>query len=395
MSDYEDDMDVDGPVTKDAITFSSDNTNAKGKRSAANLPVEAEDSLPWVEKYRPDTLDDVSGHQDILTTINKFVDSNKLPHLLLYGPPGTGKTSTILALARRIYGNRNMRQMVLELNASDDRGIDVVREQIKTFASTKQIFTSLPKTGDDQSIRAFKLIILDEADAMTAVAQMALRRIMEKYTTNTRFCIIANYTHKLSPALLSRCTRFRFSPLKEPDIRQLVDLVIEKEEVKIQPEAIDSLVRLSKGDMRRALNVLQACHASSTPLLVKGQPPPKTIKRELITNETIYDCIAAPHPADIQMIQDTLLATPDITSCLNTINHLKSSRGLALADILTALGEELAKLEVPPQTRVAWLHGLAEVEYRLSGGGNEVMQTGGLVGVVRQGCDLMEHGGTR
>ena len=174
-----------------------------------------------------------------------------------------------------------MRQMVLELNASDDRGIDVVREQIKTFASvyksyidglytmlierqgTKQIFSAAPKAGDTPSLGAYKLIVLDEADAMTSVAQMALRRIMEKYTANTRFCIIANYTHKLSPALLSRCTRFRFSPLKEPDIRQLVDIVIEKEDVKIQPDAVDSLVRLSKGDMRRALNVLQACHASS------------------------------------------------------------------------------------------------------------------------------------
>ena len=113
------------------------------------------------------------------------------------------------------------------------------------------------------SIGGFKLIILDEADAMTSVAQMALRRIMEKYTANTRFCIIANYTHKLSPALLSRCTRFRFSPLKEVDIRVLIDQVIEKEDVKIQEEATASLVRLSKGDMRRALNVLQACHASS------------------------------------------------------------------------------------------------------------------------------------
>jgi replication factor C subunit 3/5 len=121
----------------------------------------------------------------------------------------------------------------------------------------------MPKAGEAATIGAFKLIILDEADAMTAVAQMALRRIMEKYTANTRFCIIANYTHKLSPALLSRCTRFRFSPLKEPDIRVLVDIVIEKEEVKIQPDAVDSLVRLSKGDMRRALNVLQACHATS------------------------------------------------------------------------------------------------------------------------------------
>jgi len=154
--------------------------------------------------------------------------------------------------------------MVLELNASDDRGIDVVREQIKTFASTKQIFTmGAARSGGSNSLAAYKLIILDEADAMTNTAQMALRRIMEKYTANTRFCIIANYSHKLSPALLSRCTRFRFSPLKEADIRVLVDRVIEEEHVKINSDATDSLVTLSRGDMRRALNVLQACHASS------------------------------------------------------------------------------------------------------------------------------------
>lgn len=141
-------------------------------------------------------------------------------------------------------------------------------------AGTKQIFTSATKSSDSTSLTSFKLIILDEADAMTSTAQMALRRIMEKYTANTRFCIIANYTHKLSPALLSRCTRFRFSPLKEPDIRQLVDLVIEKEAVNIQPDAIDSLVRLSKGDMRRALNVLQACHATSTFSIPFQSPTP-------------------------------------------------------------------------------------------------------------------------
>lgn len=213
----------------------------------------------------------MSGHHDILATLNKFVDTNRLPHLLLYGPPGTGKTSTILALARHIYGPQNMRQMVLELNASDDRGIDVVREQIKTFASTKQIFTIAPTArpsgaGGSGAGAGFKLIILDEADAMTNTAQMALRRIMEKYTVNTRFCIIANYSHKLSPALLSRCTRFRFSPLKEADIRVLVDKVIGEENVKILPDATDALVKLSRGDMRRALNVLQACHASSESL---------------------------------------------------------------------------------------------------------------------------------
>lgn len=284
-----------------------------------------------------------------------------------------------------------MRQMVLELNASDDRGIDVVREQIKTFASTKQIFSMAPPTtSSGSSLASFKLIILDEADAMTSTAQMALRRIMERYTANTRFCIIANYTHKLSPALLSRCTRFRFSPLKEADIRSLVDRVVEKENVNIQPEAVDSLVALSKGDMRRALNVLQACHASSIPLPLKNapkdQPRPES---EIITNETIYDCIAAPHPSDIQEIMSTLLSTSDVTSCLNTVNTLKANKGLALADILSALVDQLRELEVPAQTRITWLEGLAEIEWRLSGGGSETMQTGGLVGVVRNGCELM------
>ncbi|OOQ88950.1 Replication factor C subunit 3 [Penicillium brasilianum] len=387
MSDYEDEMDVDAP-SKD-VQFSSENASGK-KRTAADLPIQALDNLPWVEKYRPNTLDDVSGHQDILATINKFIEKNRLPHLLLYGPPGTGKTSTILALARRIYGTKNMRQMVLELNASDDRGIDVVREQIKNFASTKQIFSMAPAAMDGNSALArFKLIILDEADAMTSTAQMALRRIMEKYTANTRFCIIANYTHKLSPALLSRCTRFRFSPLKEADIRVLVDQVIEKENVRIQPDAVDSLVRLSKGDMRRALNVLQACHASSIPLPMRDAPKAPLPEPEMITNATIYDCIAAPHPADIQEIMSTILSTSDVTSCLNTVNTLKSTKGLALADILSALADQLQRLEVPAQTRITWLEGLAEIEWRLSGGGSEVVQTGGMVGVVRNGCELM------
>lgn len=123
----------------------------------------------------------------------------------------------------------------------------------------------------------------------------------------------------------------------------------------------------------------------------KNQPPPE---REMITNQTIYDCIAAPHPADIQEIMTTLLSTSDVTSCLNTVNTLKSNKGLALADILEALSEQLQQLEVPANTRIAWLEGLAEIEWRLSGGGSEIMQTGGMVGVLRNGCELMGRNGT-
>lgn len=286
-----------------------------------------------------------------------------------------------------------MRQMVLELNASDDRGIDVVREQIKTFSSTKQIFSAAPKAGDS-ALATFKLIVLDEADAMTSTAQMALRRIMEKYTANTRFCIIANYTHKLSPALLSRCTRFRFSPLKDHDIRHLVDKVIDEEKVNITHEATDSLVTLSKGDMRRALNVLQACHASSTPLQPPGKPAvdAASIVRDQITQTTIYDCIAAPHPSDIKYMIDTLLSKNDMTECLRTINNLKTLKGLALADMLTAISEELVTNHVPPQVMVTWMSGLADIEYRLSGGGSEAIQTGAAIGVVRTGVELLEKG---
>lgn len=259
----------------------------------------------------------------------------------------------------------------------------------------------------------YKLIILDEADSMTSTAQMALRRIMEKYTPNTRFCILANYTHKLSPALLSRCTRFRFSPLPGPAIRELVDKVIATEGVQITAEATDALVELSKGDMRRALNVLQACHASTLPMpaeielhpsaktngtngATNGDNSSQTAKdeteaaRETITPATIHDCIAAPHPADIDNIVDTLLTTPDIAACLTTLQGIKQTRGLALGDLVTSVSERLTGMEVPSQTRVKWCEGLAEVEYRVAGGGSEYLQMGGFVGVVREGVELME-----
>ncbi|KAG4079834.1 hypothetical protein HA402_014965 [Bradysia odoriphaga] len=149
-----------------------------------------------VEKYRPATLNDLISHEEIIATINNFIKQDQLPHLLFYGPPGKF-CLTILACAKQLYKSSQLNSMVLELNASDDRGIGIVRGQILNFASTRTIFSG-----------GFKLIILDEADAMTNDAQNALRRIIEKYTDNVRFCIICNYLSKIIPAVQSRCTRF-------------------------------------------------------------------------------------------------------------------------------------------------------------------------------------------
>ena len=317
---------------------------------------------PRVEKYRPDSLEDVYGQQEIVDTVKKFVHEGKLPHLLFYGPPGTGKTSTIVALAKEIYGP-NYKNMVLELNASDDRGIDVVRNQIKDFALTQQIFA-----------RGFKLIILDEADAMTLVAQNSLRRIIEKYTKNTRFCILANYAHKLNPALISRCTRFRFHPISEEAIQERITNVITKENIDIAPDAQAALLKLSNGDMRRALNVLQACKAATD----------GTVDKEMI-----YECIGAPHPEDIEAVLDSILKD-DWTTAYTTLNKYKSTKGLALVDMISGFIDVLAGYQLQAKTRVEIFKGLSDVEYGISKGGNEKVQSSAIIAIVKSAIEYQQ-----
>ncbi|EGW32185.1 DNA replication factor C [Spathaspora passalidarum NRRL Y-27907] len=319
------------------------------------------DTLPWIEKYRPESLDDIYGQQEIITTVHKFIQTGKLPHLLFYGPPGTGKTSTIIAVAREIYG-KNYKNMVLELNASDDRGIDVVRNQIKNFASTRQIFNQ----GN-----SFKLIILDEADAMTNAAQNSLRRIIEKFTKNCRFCILANYSHKLNPALISRCTRFRFHPIDTEAIRERIKVVITKEQVDIDAKAVDALVQLSKGDMRRALNVLQACKAATA-----GS----------IDLDMIYECIGAPHPQDIETVLDSILKD-DWTTAYITINKFKTTKGLALIDLIAGFVDILNNYKLNNKTRVGILKGLSDIEYGISKGGNDKIQSSAIIGVIKSAME--------
>ncbi|XP_013909502.1 PREDICTED: replication factor C subunit 5 [Thamnophis sirtalis] len=314
-----------------------------------------------VEKYRPQTLGDLISHEDILNTIQKFISEDRLPHLLLYGPPGTGKTSTILACAKQLYTGREFSSMVLELNASDDRGIDIVRGPILNFSSTRTIFK-----------RGFKLVILDEADAMTQDAQNALRRVIEKFTENTRFCLICNYLSKIIPALQSRCTRFRFGPLTPELMVPRLKHVIEKENVDVSDDGMKALVTLSNGDMRRSLNILQSTY------MAFGQ----------VTEETVYTCTGQPLKSDIANILDWMLNL-DFSSAYRNIMELKTLKGLALQDILTEIHLFVHRVDFPTSVRIQLLIKMADVEHRLATGTNEKIQLGSLVAAFQVTRDLI------
>ncbi|MCO5598639.1 hypothetical protein L7F22_052736 [Adiantum nelumboides] len=330
---------------------------SESKAGAAN----DEDLLPWVEKYRPATLEDLVSHKDITSTIERFIEKNRLPHLLFYGPPGTGKTSTILAMARKIYGT-GFRNNVLELNASDDRGIEVVREQIKSFASTRNVFSNQG---------GFKLIVLDEADAMTTAAQGALRRVIEQYTRNVRFCIICNYVNKIIPAIQSRCTKFRFNPLELDQVEGRLQVVIDQEKCNLTQDGKTALIKLSRGDMRRALNILQACHAAY----------------DRIDETAVYNCTGNPHPADIEKIVETMMQS-EFTTAYKHVSELKTSKGMALADLVTGIFDCLTTYKLPPQSRIYLLDHLAQIEHRLSTGASEKIQLSALLGGVKIALQL-------
>eukprot|EP00850_Spirogloea_muscicola_P015995 SM000127S26611 [mRNA] locus=s127:42115:44252:+ [translate_table: standard] len=245
--------------------------------------------------------------------------------------------------------------MILELNASDDRGIDVVRQQVQDFASTQSI-----SFGGKQSV---KLVILDEADAMTKDAQFSLRRIIEKYTRNTRFCLICNYVGKIIPALQSRCTRFRFAPLDAACVAGRLQHVIAEESLDVNEGGLNAVVRLSAGDMRKALNILQATQMASP----------------CVTEEAVYLCTGNPMPKDIEQIIFHLLNEP-FTVAYKYIADARTLKGLALIDIVRELQPWVFKINMPADVRIQVVSDLADIEYRLAFGPNEKVQLGARVG---------------
>lgn len=333
-----------------------------------------ESQLPWVEKYRPQRLEDLVAHEDIVNIITSLIDNDNLPHLLLYGPPGTGKTSTIVAAAKRMYG-KSYGSMTLELNASDARGIDVVRNEIKEFAGTQQLFH-----------RGVKLIILDEADAMTSDAQFALRRVIEKYTKNARFCLICNYVSKIIPALQSRCTRFRFAPLKAFQIEGRLEEVAQLEHLTMTNAGKQAILRLSGGDMRRVLNLLQSTAMSNTKewTMQDGTNTTSTAEDSNVIDEAnVYLTSGSPLPQDIDQIMEWLMKE-SFALAYQQVVHLCTSKGYALTDVLQDLTAKLLTMQVDSILLGRLLDGMSQVEYRLAAGTDEKIQTASLVGVFVQ-----------
>ncbi|RHZ30884.1 hypothetical protein DYB31_016261, partial [Aphanomyces astaci] len=240
-----------------------------------------------------------------------------------------------------------------ELNASDDRGISVVRDQIKEFAGTKKLFSS-----------GIKLIILDEADAMTNDAQFALRRVIEKYTKNARFCLICNYVSKIIPALQSRCTRFRFSPLAEHQVKDRVEHIAKLENVDITPDGFRAVLRLGGGDMRRILNILQATNMA----------------HDVVNETNVYLCTGNPLPSDMVAMCNWLW-TESFEACVRQCLNLQKLKGYATMDLLQQVYLNANELELPPHARMYIYDQLAHLEHRLATGTSETLQLISLVSI--------------
>ncbi|KAI9802435.1 MAG: Subunit of heteropentameric Replication factor C (RF-C) [Sarcosagium campestre] len=245
---------------------------------------------PWVEKYRPKSLKDVTAQDHTVNVLQRTLQATNLPHMLFYGPPGTGKTSTILALSKELYGPELFKSRVLELNASDERGISIVREKVKDFARM-QLSNPPPAYKTKYPCPPYKIIILDEADSMTQDAQSALRRTMETYSKITRFCLICNYVTRIIDPLASRCSKFRFKSLDQGNAKKRLEEIADNEGVKMDEGVVATLIKCAEGDLRKAITFLQSAARLAGSTDVTGGGARGRKKRETVDDDDDDDAM--------------------------------------------------------------------------------------------------------
>ncbi|ROI15602.1 Replication factor C subunit 4 [Anabarilius grahami] len=339
-------------------------------------------AVPWVEKYRPKCVDEVAFQEEVVAVLKKSLEGADLPNLLFYGPPGTGKTSTILAAARELYGPELYRQRVLELNASDERGIQVVRVKVKNFAQ----LTVAGSRTDGKPCPPFKIIILDEADSMTNAAQAALRRTMEKESRTTRFCLICNYVSRIIEPLTSRCSKFRFKPLANDIQQERLLEICGKENLKYSKDVngavlfiiiheiglvitgIEALVKVSEGDLRKAITYLQSAARLNAEqeiteqiiIEIAGVVPPKVIETLL---QTCYR----------GAFEKLELAVKDLID-----------QGYAANNVLNQLHDVIIEEKLSDKQKSVIAEKMGEVDKCLSDGADEYLQLLSLCSVIMQ-----------
>ncbi|MDI9610179.1 MAG: replication factor C small subunit [Archaeoglobales archaeon] len=307
----------------------------------------------WVEKYRPKTLDEVVGQEEIIKRLKGYVERKNIPHMLFSGPPGTGKTATAIALTRDLFGEI-WRDNFIEMNASDERGIDVVRHKIKEFARTAPIGGA-----------PFKIIFLDEADALTADAQAALRRTMEMFSRSCRFILSCNYVSRIIEPIQSRCAVFRFKSVPKEAMKKRIVEICQKEGVKITEDGIEAILYISGGDFRRAINALQGAAAIG----------------EVVDKDKIFQITATAQPEEIAQILETALKG-NFVEAREKLSKLMLEYGMSGEDVIAQLFREITSSNMNEKLKVLLIDKLGEIDFRLTEGANERIQLSAFLAYV-------------
>ena len=314
----------------------------------------------WSEKYRPKLLDDMVNQKTIVERLKSFVRSKNVPHCIFAGPPGTGKTTAALCLAHDLYGE-GYREHLMELNASDERGINVVRETVKTFARSRSI-GEIP----------FKILILDEADNMTSDAQQALRRTMERYTGTCRFVLCANYSGKIIEPIQSRCAPFRFAFLPREEHDKYIKYIAKCENIKLLSDGIDAIFEVCGGDLRKGINTLQAAASLNKP----------------ISAPLVYLVTGKASPSDVRDMLDTAISG-DFLGARKKLRALIQKYGVAGTDTIRQIHTEIFKAEIPEHWKIKLAGITGEIDFRLVEGADEEIQLSALLAkLVEEGSKI-------